>query len=74
MYHNRNRNSDADHTGLDYVNLDELLKESDFLICTCASTKETERIFDKNMFEKMKSSCVSKTFWIKNMLKFHLHY
>jgi lactate dehydrogenase-like 2-hydroxyacid dehydrogenase len=61
MYHNRNRNSDADNAGLDFVDLDCLLKESDFLICTCASTKETERIFDKKIFEKMKPTSVSRS-------------
>ncbi len=59
MYHNRNRNLEADNAGLNYVNLEELLRESDFLICTCASTKETERMFNKNIFEKMKPSSVS---------------
>jgi glyoxylate/hydroxypyruvate reductase len=35
-----------------------LLKESDFLICTCAATIETERIFDLDKFKQMKSDAI----------------
>lgn len=57
LYHNRKPNKEAP-TGYEYVDLDTLLKESDFLICTCAATKQTENIFNARLFEKMKSNVV----------------
>ena len=58
IYHNRSPNQEAVEYGFEYVSLDELLSESDFLICTCAATKETEKIFDRKLFEKMKPTSV----------------
>ena len=58
IYHNRKPNPDANEEGFEYVDLDTLLKESDFLICTCAATKETERIFNMSYFKKMKPTSV----------------
>ena len=58
IYHNRNPNQEAGEYGFEYVSLDKLLSGSDFLICTCAATKETEKIFDRNLFEKMKPTSV----------------
>jgi lactate dehydrogenase-like 2-hydroxyacid dehydrogenase len=58
MYHNRKPNEEANENNFEYVSLDKLLSESDFVICTCAATKETEKIFNKNLFEKMKPTSV----------------
>ena len=58
MYHNRNPNQDAGAYNFEYVSLDKLLSESDFVICTCAATKQTEKIFDRKLFEKMKPTSV----------------
>ena len=45
IYNNRRPSEEGKAAGYEYADLDTLLKESDFLICTCAATKETERIF-----------------------------
>jgi lactate dehydrogenase-like 2-hydroxyacid dehydrogenase len=58
LYCNRNPKQNAQALNLEYVDFDTLLKESDFLICTCAATKETEKIFDISKFKKMKSSSI----------------
>ena len=58
IYYNRKPNLDAKEEGFEYVSLDTLINESDFLICTCAATKETEKIFNMKFFEKMKPSSV----------------
>jgi phosphoglycerate dehydrogenase-like enzyme len=44
--------------GFEYVSFDELLKSSDYLICTCTLNKETELIFDERAFKRMKSNSV----------------
>lgn len=58
IYHNRSPNEDAEKLGYEYVKLETLLKESDFLIVTCAATKETAKMFNLNMFKQMKHDSV----------------
>ena len=58
IYHNRNKNLDAEKLGIKYVDLDELLRESDILICTSALTNETRNIFDIKLFRKMKKDSI----------------
>ena len=58
IYHNRKENPEAAKYNCQYVDLDTLLAESDILLCTSASTKETERFFDLSKFKKMKRSAV----------------
>ena len=58
LYNNRNRNPEADKLNCEYVSFDELLKRSDFLICSCAATPQTVKIFNKSTFGKMKSSAI----------------
>lgn len=58
IYHNRNRSHEADRLGYKHVDLDTLLSESDFVICSCAATKSTERVFNKDLFSKMKPSAI----------------
>ncbi|CAG0896077.1 unnamed protein product [Darwinula stevensoni] len=40
------------------VKFEELLQKSDFVICTCALTPETQGMFDKRAFQLMKPSAV----------------
>ncbi|KAM9856553.1 glyoxylate reductase/hydroxypyruvate reductase [Aulostomus maculatus] len=42
----------------EYVSMDELAKESDFLAVCCALTPETERICNKDLFSKMKNTSI----------------
>lgn len=58
IYHNRKENPDASKLKCQYVDLDTLLAESDILLCTCASNKETEKLFDLNKFKKMKPDSI----------------
>jgi glyoxylate/hydroxypyruvate reductase len=58
MYHNRKPNEEANEHNFEYVSLNKLLNESDFLICTCAATKETEKFFNKKLFEQMKPTSI----------------
>lgn len=44
--------------GADFVSFDELLDRSDFLISCCALNDRTQKIFNKEAFEKMKKSSV----------------
>lgn len=42
----------------DYVSFEDLLKKSDFLIVTVASTAENYQIFNKENFKKMKNDAI----------------
>ena len=44
--------------GAEYSDFEGLLAKSDFVIATCALTKETQHLFDKKAFESMKNSAV----------------
>lgn len=58
LYSSRNKKPDADALGLEHVSFDELLQQSDFVICSCAATDETFKIFNKTVFNKMKSNAI----------------
>ena len=58
IYTSRKPNANAAKLGFENVCFDELLAKSDFLICTCSLNKETELIFNKQAFSKMKISTV----------------
>lgn len=58
IYHNRKHNEEASQYGFEYVDLDTLLQQSDFLIVTCSATKDTEKFFDLEKFKKMKPSAI----------------
>lgn len=59
IYHNRNRNLQAEkETGARYVDFDTLLRESDVLSVHSALTPETKGLFNKQVFAKMKSTAV----------------
>jgi glyoxylate/hydroxypyruvate reductase len=58
LYNNRKPSGEADQRGYQYVDMPTLLKDSDFVICTCAATKETERIFNLDKFRQMKADSI----------------
>uniref|UniRef100_A0A0M3KK68 Glyoxylate reductase/hydroxypyruvate reductase (inferred by orthology to a human protein) n=1 Tax=Anisakis simplex TaxID=6269 RepID=A0A0M3KK68_ANISI len=46
----------AEELGIHYVSFDHLLQESDFVILTCAATKENRGMMNKEAFAKMKKT------------------
>ena len=59
LYHGRKRLSEDLEKGAEFQNnFEDLLQKSDFVIATCALTKETEKIFNKKAFDVMKSTGV----------------
>lgn len=42
----------------EYASFEDLLEKSDFVICSCAANEETFKIFNKKVFDKMKSNAV----------------
>ncbi|GLB53256.1 hypothetical protein NBRC110019_22960 [Neptunitalea chrysea] len=59
IYHNRKPNEKAnDELNAKYVSFDKLLIESDVLSVHCNLTSDTQGIFDKNTFSKMKSTSI----------------
>ncbi|RIP35811.1 D-glycerate dehydrogenase [Staphylococcus gallinarum] len=59
MYHNRNRQVDAEESlGALYVPFDTLLEHSDFVVCTAPLTEETRDKFDAAAFNKMKNDAI----------------
>ena len=58
LYNNRRPNPEGDQYGCEYVSFDKLLSQSDFLICSCAATQETNKIFNKSAFTKMKPNAL----------------
>ncbi|WP_249871176.1 2-hydroxyacid dehydrogenase [Oceanobacillus saliphilus] len=58
-YHNRTRKEAAERQlGAIYSSFDELLSNSDFIVSVVPLSKKTENIFNKQAFEKMKSSAI----------------
>lgn len=59
LYYNRSDRSNAAlPLGAERVDLDKLLKDSDFVICSCALTKDTEKMFNADTFGKMKKTAL----------------
>ncbi|MGD6804383.1 2-hydroxyacid dehydrogenase [Rossellomorea aquimaris] len=59
LYHNRSRKPEAEETlGAKYADLDELLSQSDFVVCLAPLTPETKGLLQREQFQKMKSSAV----------------
>lgn len=59
IYHNRSKKEKAEkELNVEYRNMDELLAESDFVVCTAPLTSETKGIFNKEAFKKMKNSSI----------------
>lgn len=59
IYHNRNRNAEAEQMlGAKWVTFDELLKQSDVLSVHSQLSKETKGIFNYDVFSKMKHTAI----------------
>ncbi|MEX5937284.1 2-hydroxyacid dehydrogenase [Mammaliicoccus sciuri] len=59
LYHNRSRKEEAEQQlNVEYRTMDELLNESDFVVCTAPLTPETKGIFNRETFKKMKNSAI----------------
>lgn len=56
LYHNRSESEAAKALGAKLVSFEELLKESDFVLCAAPLTEETQYKFDKDAFSQMKES------------------
>ncbi|WP_226669433.1 2-hydroxyacid dehydrogenase [Metabacillus litoralis] len=59
LYHNRTRNHEAEEmVGASYCSLDQLLKESDFVVCLTPLTNETKQLFNMKSFKIMKKTAI----------------
>lgn len=56
LYHNRTRSEVGDSMGAELVSFEDLLAESDFVLCAAPLTGETKHRFDKEAFSQMKES------------------
>lgn len=55
LYRNRRRRpTDEDELGVEYVSLDDLLKNSDYVVLTCPLTEETKHLINAQALRKMK--------------------
>ncbi|QDP40982.1 2-hydroxyacid dehydrogenase [Radiobacillus deserti] len=59
LYHNRTRKEQAERElAAMYCSFEELLKESDFVVCLTPLTKETNGLFNEEAFSQMKQSSI----------------
>ncbi|QLK85596.1 D-glycerate dehydrogenase [Staphylococcus sp. 17KM0847] len=59
LYHNRSRNTKAEHElGAFYTSFETLIRESDFVVCTAPSTPETQNKFDRSVFQMMRDDAI----------------
>lgn len=59
LYHNRSRKKETeDELGAEFVEFEELLKKSDYVVCMAPLTDETHHIFDRDAFNKMKKEAI----------------
>ncbi|WP_404445034.1 D-glycerate dehydrogenase [Sutcliffiella horikoshii] len=57
LYHNRSRHMEAEQeVGASYRSFEQLLAESDFVVCLTPLTDETKHLFDHDAFKRMKNS------------------
>lgn len=58
IYTNRKVNDEAEKLNYEFVEFDELLRQSDYLVCAASLNNESANTFDKTAFSKMKkTSC-----------------
>ncbi|MCP3032788.1 D-glycerate dehydrogenase [Halobacillus sp. A1] len=58
-YYNRTRKIEAEEEiGVRYESFDNLIESSDFVMCLVPLTKETTKLFNKEVFKKMKHSSI----------------
>lgn len=59
LYHNRSRKEQAEkELGAKYVSFNEIVSESDFIVCLAPLTEETKDMFTYDVFKKMKRSAI----------------
>lgn len=59
MYHNRSRKYEVEKTlQATYMDFNELLAKSDYIVSLVPSTKETNELFNHDAFQKMKSTSI----------------
>ncbi|MBA2175759.1 D-glycerate dehydrogenase [Halobacillus locisalis] len=59
LYHNRSRDEEAeDQFNASYATFDDLLTKADYVVCMVPLTRETEGMFNKNTFRKMKNTAI----------------
>lgn len=58
LYTNRSENPGGKEIGAVKVTFDELIAQSDFVICCAALVPETKELFNKQTFEKMKRTAI----------------
>ncbi|XP_028816418.1 glyoxylate reductase/hydroxypyruvate reductase isoform X1 [Denticeps clupeoides] len=58
LYTGRQVKPQAEELNGEYVSLDELLSQSDFVVVSCSLTPETQGLCDNSFFSKMKSTAV----------------
>src|SRR5690625_4818773 len=59
IYHNRNRKKAVEKSlGATYMSFNELLEKADYVVSLLPLTAETAKTFDREAFEKMKSSAI----------------
>ncbi|KMJ58839.1 2-ketogluconate reductase [Bacillus sp. LL01] len=57
LYHNRNRHLEAEQeVGASYRTFDQLLEQSDYVVCLTPLTESTQHLFDKDAFKHMKNT------------------
>ncbi|XP_075543993.1 glyoxylate reductase/hydroxypyruvate reductase-like isoform X2 [Dermacentor variabilis] len=56
LYHSRSHKTAAEAMGAQFTTLEELLRQSDFVIVCCALTPETKGMFNEQAFSMMKST------------------
>ncbi|KAL3885373.1 hypothetical protein ACJMK2_025444 [Sinanodonta woodiana] len=58
LYNDAIETKNAREVGAHFVSLDELLKNSDFVLCCCALTDENKGLFNEAAFSKMKKNAI----------------
>ncbi|KAL4641755.1 glyoxylate reductase/hydroxypyruvate reductase-like [Arapaima gigas] len=58
LYSGRTPKSQAVEVGAEFVSLDQLVSESDFIVVSCALTPETQGLCNKAFFSKMKKTAI----------------
>ncbi|GEN47017.1 2-hydroxyacid dehydrogenase [Alkalibacillus haloalkaliphilus] len=59
IYYNRSRKEEVEsQLGIQYTSFDELLEQSDFVVCMTPLTTETEGLFNEETFNKMKNTAI----------------
>ena len=59
LYFNRTRKPEAEQQlGVTYASFDDLVKQSDYIICLTPLTPETSNMFTREVFQKMKQSAI----------------